>query len=127
MSAEPPVVDLTGFVAAPAAQVWHLLVEARRRGGGGEVTVDEEHGTVAVDGAWWYGGIDVVEPEGEGTRIVHRVVNKATGPLRLLARAFLVRPYRRHAREDFAFLLGTIGQRLGCHTRIVDPDGPSGR
>jgi len=50
---------------------------------------------VVIQGEWWYRGVTAVEPEGEGARITHIVVNIAPGWTRWIAHLFQARPYRR--------------------------------
>ncbi|MBY5163890.1 hypothetical protein [Salsipaludibacter albus] len=122
MSDHPVVFEVDGVVGADPEEVWPLLAEARRRPGVGEVTVDEETGEVIVHGGWWYEGRDRVTRHEQGTHIRHRVHNVATGPGRLVADLFQVRSHRRHAGADFAFLVGSLGQRLGCETWVPAPE-----
>jgi len=43
---------------------------------------------VAIQGGWWYRGVTAVEPEGDGARITHIVVNVAPGWTRWIAHLF---------------------------------------
>ena len=64
------LVEVAGVIDAPAEQAWPLL---RSR-----LAPTEETGmTAANQGGWWYRGEWSAEPDGDRTRVVHRVYNVA--------------------------------------------------
>ncbi|MFI7615539.1 hypothetical protein ACIBP6_30370 [Nonomuraea terrae] len=65
------ITEVTGVVTAPVEQVWRALVN-----GNPGWTVAGDH-TIAYQGGWWYRGEWSVEPDPEGTRVVHRVYDVA--------------------------------------------------
>ncbi|MFG2071773.1 hypothetical protein [Nonomuraea maritima] len=109
------LVEVEGVVAAPVERVWRALRAARP-----EHVMTAEH-TVAYQGGWWYRGEWSVEPDVEGTRVVHRVYNVAQR-LRWgvpVANRFFI-GFAARTRESFAAALARIGAELGAPTRVAD-------
>jgi hypothetical protein len=49
---------------------------------------------VVIQGGWWYRGVTAVQPDGDGARITHIVVNIAPGWTRWIAHLFQARRHR---------------------------------
>ena len=82
------------------------------------VTVDRAARSVALQGEWWYRGVTTVEPAPGGSRVVHRVLNVASG--HGWAVRFVSRGPLNAAPAEFAAQIRRLGDTLGVATRVED-------
>ncbi|WP_067819349.1 hypothetical protein [Actinomadura kijaniata] len=103
-----PLAEETGHVDRAPAEVRRALVAMFSDG---YLRVEERDDLVAVQGGWWYRGEYHLAPEGDGTRITHRVLNVATrGRWAVpLANRFFV-GFRERTREGFAGTLRALSR-----------------
>ncbi|WP_194117756.1 hypothetical protein [Streptomyces hoynatensis] len=67
------LVETAGWVPLPPAEARRRLVALVS----GLYTESADDGNLVLQGGWWYRGEYEVEPDGEGTRVTHRVYNVA--------------------------------------------------
>jgi hypothetical protein len=134
---------LHAVVAAPPDRVAGLLLDVRPGGrsplatgtlvsetGAGDefvvdqdgsrmtVTVDRAGRSVSLQGEWWYRGVTSVEPDPQGSRVVHRIFNVARG--NGWAVRFVSRGPLNAAPRSFAETVRRLGQQLGVAARVLD-------
>ncbi|MEO3854068.1 hypothetical protein [Acrocarpospora sp. B8E8] len=112
------MVEVTGVIDAPAEKTWPLLRDS--------LAPKEVYGmTAAYQGGWWYRGEWTAEPDGERTRVTHRVYNVAQW-MRWgvpLANRFFI-GFTAHTRNGFEEAITEIARQLGTTARLA-PSGPA--
>jgi hypothetical protein len=82
------------------------------------VTVDRAARSVTQEGAWWYRGVTSVEPDPEGSRVVHRIFNVAER--HGWAARFVARGPLNAAPGVFAGQIRRLSELLGVDARVLD-------
>jgi hypothetical protein len=121
------LLELRAVVRAAPETVAEILLDVRPGGrspfmvDGVEasgVTVDRAARSVTQEGAWWYRGVTSVEPDPEGSRVVHRIFNVAER--HGWAARFVSRGPVNAAPAEFAERIRRLSELLGVESRVLD-------
>jgi hypothetical protein len=106
-----PLVEVSGVVRAPVAEVFDALTGLfRPEAGNPGFEADRARGLIVAQGGWWYRGEYHLSEDPAGTLVTHRVYNVASRgrwAVPLANRLFL--GFRGRVRSNFALALSGLG------------------